>query len=138
MAASLNTTLPARQYHTQQVAFLRRSVAFDTPLIGTAGKVPLGTLPANAIITGIIIKVATVFNAATTNVLTVGSASNDSLLVADADLDELEADTTIAFGSVGFSSTSDTQLFIKYAQTGTAATTGAATVIVLFVPNTDL
>jgi hypothetical protein len=134
----IGATLPARQYHTQQLAFLRRSFAFNTPLIGTAGKVPLGTLPANSIVTEIIIKVTTAFNAATTNVITVGTAAVDNSLVADGDFNEGVIGTTISTAQVGFTSTTDTQLFIKYAQTGTAATAGAATVIVMFVPNTDL
>lgn len=133
----IGATLPARSYHTQQTAFLRRSVAFNTPLIGTAGKVPLGTLPTGAIITGVLVKVTTAFNAATTNVLTVGTSGTADLIVGASDVNEAAADTTLSFASVGYIATEDTQLFVKYAQTGTAATAGAATVIVFFVPNTD-
>jgi hypothetical protein len=61
-----NFTVAPRSPHTQQLPYFRRSVAFDTVEIGTAGKVPLGTLPAGAIVTGALVKVTEAFNAATT------------------------------------------------------------------------
>ncbi len=122
---------------THQLNYFRAAVEFDTPSIATAGKVPLGTLPAGAIITGMLVKVSEVFNAATTNVLTVGTAADDDAVLGATDIDELVVDTTVTFTGYGYQVTADTALFIKYAQTGTAATTGAATVIVFFVPDND-
>lgn len=122
---------------TQQVPYFRASVSFDTVNIGTAGKVPLGTLPAGAIVTDLLIRVSEAFNAATTNVLTIGTAADDDSLLGATDLDELEVDTTEAFVAKGYKVTVDTPLFIKYAQTGTAASAGAADIILTFIPDND-
>ena len=122
---------------TQQVPYFRASVAFSTVNIGTAGKVPLGTLPAGAIVTHAIVKVTEAFNAATTNVLTVGTAAAADAVLAAADIDETVVQTTVTFAAAGYKVSVDTPLFVKYAQTGTAATAGAADIILFFVPNND-
>jgi hypothetical protein len=122
---------------TQQVPYCRASVAYNTVNIGTAGKVPLGTLPAGAIVTHAIVKVTAAFNAATTNVLTVGTADDDDAVLAAADIDESVVQTTVTFAAAGYSVDVATPLFVKYAQTGTAASAGAATIIIFFVPNND-
>lgn len=134
----MGTSAVAPRYTvTQQVPYFRASVAYNTANIGTAGKVPLGTLPAGAIVTHAVVKVTAAFNAATTNVITVGTAAADSALLADGDIDETVVQTTVTFTAAGYSVSVDTPLFIKYAQTGTAASAGALTVIVFFVPNND-
>ncbi len=132
-----NFAVAPRSNITQQEHYFRAAVSFDTPLIGTAGKVPLGTLPAGAIVTGMLVKVSTAFNAATTNVLTVGTAADASAVLGATDIDELDVDITQAFTAYGYQPTTDTALFIKYAQTGTAASAGAATVILFYVPDND-
>lgn len=132
-----NFAVAPRGALTQQLPYFRASVAFNTTNIGTAGKVPLGTLPAGAIVTGALVKVTEAFNAATTNVLTVGTAADDDAIITATDVDETEVDTTVTFAAYGYYASVDTPLFIKYAQTGTAATTGAVTVILFFVPNND-
>ncbi len=132
-----NLAVAPRSPHTQQLPYFRRSVAFNTNEIGTTGRVPLGTLPAGAIVTGGIIKVTAAFNAATTNVLTIGTAADDDEVLAAADLDETEADTTLPLSVLGYKVSVPTTLYVKYTQTGTAATTGAADVILFFVPNND-
>jgi hypothetical protein len=43
----------------------------------------------------------------------------------------------VTFAAYGYYVSVDTPLFIRYTQTGTAATTGAVTVILFFVPNND-
>jgi len=122
---------------TQQVPYMRASVAYNTVNIGTAGKVPLGTLPAGAIVIDMIVKITEAFNAATTNVLTVGTAADASAILGATDINELEVDTTETFAAKGYKVTVDTPLFIKYAQTGTAATAGAVTVILMYIPDND-
>lgn len=132
-----NSRVAPRTLHTQQEHYFRAAVAYNTLQIDTSGKVPLGTLPAGAIVTMCIIKITTAFNAATTNVLTVGTAGTADAVIAAADLDELEVDTTVAWAATGYTVAVDTPLFVKYAQTGTAATAGAATIILLYVPDND-
>jgi hypothetical protein len=127
----------ARQLHTQQEHYFRASVTYATVGIGTAGTVPLGTLPAGAIVTSCIVKVTEAFNAATTNVLTVGTAADDDAVMVAGDVNEAAIGTTIAVAPVGYTVTVSTPLYITYTQTGTAATAGAATIILGFVPNND-
>lgn len=126
-----------RTPHTHQVPYMRAAVAYNTLNIGTAGKVPLGTLPAGAIVTHMIVRVGTAFNAGTTNPLTVGTAADDDAVLTDADFDETVVGTTVTFAAAGYKVTTATPLFIRYAQTGTAATAGAADIILFFVPDND-
>ena len=126
-----------RSNMTHQVNYFRAAVTYATVNIGTAGKVPLGTLPSGAIVTGMLVKITEAFNAATTNVLTVGTAADDDAILGATDINELEVDTTATFAALGYKVTADTPLFIKYAQTGTAATAGAATIILTYVPDND-
>lgn len=132
-----NNAVAPRLPVTHQMPYMRAAVAFDTYQIGVAGMVPLGTLPAGAIVTGMLVKINTAFNAATTNVLTVGTASDDDAIIAAGDVDETVATTYVTFAAVGYKATVATPLFIKYAQTGTAATTGAADIILWFCPDND-
>lgn len=122
---------------THQLPYFRATVAFDTTQIGTAGKVPLGTLPAGSIVTGMLVKVTEAFNATTTNVLVVGTADDSDAVIGAADVDETTVGTTVTFAAVGYKPTAATPLFVTYTQTGTAATTGAADIVLWFVPDND-
>lgn len=128
-----------RQLHTQQVHYIRFTVNYNDT--GISSGVVKGTIPADAQIVGILANIQTVFNAATTNVLTLGTTSAATQYVAAGDLDETAAATTqiapsAAWGSVSRPSV-DTDVYVKYAQTGTAATTGKATFVISFVPHND-
>ncbi len=80
------------------------------------------------------------FNAATTNVLSVGiEASTYANMISN---------SAAAAGTAGIKSgvlsgtalvplAADSQVFALYTQTGTAATAGHATVVVEFIPDTD-
>ena len=93
--------------------------------------VEIGTIPAGAIVIGTLVDVETVFNAATTNVLVVGTASDDDHYVAAGDVDETTAaGTWVTDKSETVSA--DTAVYAKYTQTGTAATTGKARVTILY------
>lgn len=130
-------TVTARQNATQEVHYIRANVAFNTAASGT--QVSMGAaLPANAVVLYTSVGVQTVFNAGTTNVLIVGTAADDDALVAAAGADETAVGVTnVTPATLGgiMSSTVDTELFVKFTQSGTAATTGAATVVVCYVPN---
>lgn len=127
----------ARQLPFQATHYLRRRVTF-ADVSGTQYK--MGTLPMGAVVLGTSVSVKTVFNAASTNVLIVGTAGDDDALVAAGGVDETAvaltrvAPATLA-GQVAPSA--DTDIYTKYTQTGTAATTGDAVVIVEYVPDND-
>ena len=113
------------------VQFIQGTIAFDTS--GAATGVAMGTLPANSYILDIMVKVDTVFNAGSTNVLTVGKTGTLNAFVAAADVNEASATAqrvTTGIGSIGSTAV---PVLIAYAQTGGAATTGAATVTIAYV-----
>jgi len=93
--------------------------------------VEIGTVPAGAVVLGVLVDVETAFDAGTTNVLVVGTAADDDHYVAAGDVDETtEAGTLVADKSEAVSA--DTAVYAKYTQTGTAATAGKARVTVLY------
>ncbi len=128
--------VPARTYHTQQIHYMRADVAFNTPGIGSADTVVLGGLPANAVIVTCVVKIVAAFNAVTTNVLTVGTTTGDNDVVAAGDVNETVIGTTIVTAAVGyrFSATADVTLYVRYTQSGTAATTGSAIIMIGYIP----
>lgn len=131
----------ARQVEEQTTHYIRTEVAFNTAPSGTA--VSFGAaIPKGAIVVRTIASIQTAFNAATTNVLIVGTAGDDDALVdaatAGASFDETSATLQTARPATLaglLSATQDTEIFWKYTQSGTAATTGAATLIVEYIPN---
>ncbi len=93
--------------------------------------VSLGTVPNGAIIMSTVVEVITVFNAATTNVLEVGTAASAGAYVAAADVNEAAAGTTVVAHSATLAA--DTEILAKFTQTGTAATAGSARCTVLYL-----
>lgn len=125
----LQTNLPARDALYQNIQYIKKRIAF-----GDTGAKVIGTLPAGAIVLKPIsgAQVLTVFNAATTNVLDIGTTADDDLYATD-----------LALGAVAFVPldeavstylTVDTTFTATYAQTGTAATTGDAWAIIAYIP----
>ena len=130
----------ARQLPYQVVHTLRIKVNYNDA--GIAAGVGKQWLPKGAIITSTSVQVGTAFNAGTTNVLTVGTnAGNYDNIVAAADADETALAITNAIKPTGTALgplAADARVFVKYTQTGTAATAGSATVLIHYVPDTDL
>jgi hypothetical protein len=122
---------PARQLHTQQTHYIRKRVNWNDSAIGTG--VIFGTLPAGAMILAIAVRVNTAFNAATTNALNLGTAAGGTQIGTDA------ATAGARFPTVpNLSFANDTDLYVQYAQTGTAATAGQADIVITYAPNNDL
>lgn len=114
-----------------RVQFISGTIAYNT--VGAATGVAIGTLPAHAIITSIIVSVTAIFNAETTNVLTVGKAGALGAFVAAAGVSEAAVATTTlttANGSVGATAV---PVLAAYSYTGAAPSTGAARVTILYV-----
>jgi hypothetical protein len=136
--ATNTTGTVAREYDMQVLHFIRRSVSFDTPLISTDDTILVGVLPAGAVIYDAIVKVSTAFNAATTNYINVGIAGDDDGIVDQTDLDLPAAEWQSSRRGCDLTITSDTPVYVTYDQSGTAATTGAAEIIVAYIPDNDL
>lgn len=127
----------ARTYHTQQIHYLRANLVYgDNGVAKTIGTVPAGAQILNAI-SGVFVNTA--FNAGTTNVLDIGTTANDDLYGTDialgakafVALDEAATATDVNAWIVA----SDTTFTATVALTGTAATAGAATVVIAYIPN---
>ncbi len=150
--------IPARYCATgQDVCYERVTVNFNDANIGTG--VWFASIPKNAYILSIDADTTTAWNAATTNLLTIGATrASSNEIVADCSTATAclsNHTTTIATGVVHLTTAAglalaitgsstyqtvingDVPLFVKYVQTGTAATTGSTTFIITFAKNDD-
>lgn len=129
----------ARVGTTQQVNYYRKTINFNDALISAPAN-PFGRLPLNAFIVDVQVEIVTAFNAATTNVLTIGTTTaSANEIVSGVDVDEAglaDTDVSRARGTI-LTRTSELNLYYKYTQTGTAATAGKANVIVTYIPDND-
>lgn len=94
--------------------------------------VSLGALAVGDVVFKVWADVTTVFNAGTTNVLTVGDGTTGNKYLASADVTESATGVTPTSGKGPFAAeTAAGTLTASFAQTGTAATAGAARVYAL-------
>lgn len=131
---------PVRQNPRQVINYLRKVVNYNDVGIGS-GVAFEGSLPHGAFITDILVEVITAFNAATTNVLTVGTnGASYNNIVAAADVNEGATGVTRVTTGLGRSVTAsgDVVPYAMYTQTGTAATTGKAQITIAFTGGVDI
>jgi hypothetical protein len=125
----------ARNDGSQNVHFIGKDITFATTGIGTADTVKVGRIPAGSILMAAYVRITAAFNAATTNVLTVGqNAGSDNDIVAAGELNEGVTGTTVVLTGAALTFASDTDIYVRYTQTGTAATTGAASIVITYIP----
>lgn len=124
----------ARQDPRQVVNTLKKTVNFNDPGIAT-GVAFENYLPQGAFIENVLVEIVTVFNAATTNVLTVGTnAGSFNNIVNAGDVNEAAlgvTQVTRAFGR-SLTASADVLPYAQYTQTGTAATTGQAIIVIFY------
>lgn len=124
------TTPATSSYLTYLKHVIRKDIAFNTT--GIASGVVIGAIPNGAVITAVEVLITAAFNAATTNVLTVGTDATADLYLAAADVAEGSTGLTRYIGKAA-KLAANTEITVTYTQTGTAATTGAAVVMVEYV-----
>lgn len=120
----------ARQTQEQQIHYLRKKVNFNDAGIGSG--VVMGTLPKGAVITNVVVQCTTAFNAGTTNALQVGTAASGTQVTNDAATSGTRATTPNLDLSAA-----DQDIFVTYAQTGTAATAGKAIIVIAYSCDND-
>lgn len=124
-------------YHA---SYYRLTINFNDANIATGQA--FGALGKNAYINQIDCQVTVAFNAATTNVITIGTtAASANEIVASgvtAGTPGMYHLTSAAGLGMQATSAADVTLYAKYAQTGTAATTGSVTCIIEFINNNDM
>jgi hypothetical protein len=123
---------PARQDPRQVINDIKKTVNFNDA--GVASGIAFdNSLPLGAFITRVLVEIVVVFNAVTTNVLTVGTnATTYNDIVAATDVNEGATgvtEVTRGYGR-GIAAAADKTPFVKYTQTGTAATTGQAVIVI--------
>lgn len=124
-------TLQARDSEQQGVRAIRCDVAYNTP--GISSGLLFGKLPKDSFIIAVAIDVTTAFNAASTNVLTIGTSTTaNELWDASALAETAGSQLVVPIAAATASQSATTPLYVKYAQTGTAASAGAATIVVLY------
>lgn len=127
----LQNGVPARNAGYQNVQYLREDITFADNGVAKV----IGRIPANSLILKPIsgMQVTTVFNAGTNNYVDIGTTADDDLFGTDlsgAALAFVPLDEAIG----GFLVAADTTITATVGLTGTAATTGAATVVIAFLP----
>jgi deoxycytidylate deaminase len=125
----------ARQFHTQQTHYLRKSITYSD--IGST--VSLGKVPIGAIVVDAYVVVSTGFNSGSTDILDIGTSDDTDGFATDLDLQtagKIAADELATSNDLG-PYASETELKAVVAATGTAASAGAAEVVVEFIPDND-
>lgn len=121
----------ARAFHTQQVHFIRTQINFNDVDVANRVLVPV---PAGANVLRFNTVIDTLFNAATTNTISIGTTSGgtDILNAAAAGVATANVVTQAPVGKALLAV--DTTYFVTVAMTGAVATTGRAEVIIEYVP----
>lgn len=125
---------PSRRDPRQVTNTLRFTLNYNDVGSGTEESW-FSSLPAGAFITNVMVAITTTFNAASTNVITVGTNTPSyNNIVSSGDVTASAAATTQVTRGNGLAavltSTADVPIFAKYAQTGTSATQGQAIIVV--------
>lgn len=100
-----------------------------------ASAVTIATIPANSQIVDINIDVTTAFNAGTTNTVTVGKSGSAAAFVTATSVGSAgraSVATTGVYSAWADTGSSDVSATVTFAQTGTAATAGAARVTIVY------
>ncbi len=123
---------PARDYHTAQTHYLRKTVAFNTVVSGSS--VTVGVVPASSVVLRACAVVTTVFDAGTTNTISIGVAGATAGLLSAADIGttagvKISTLISTAASAVIFPTT-ELAIIATYGRTGTAPSAGSAVVIV--------
>ena len=132
-------TNPVRHPEDTGIQFVRRTVTFNMTdtgnlAIGSGNGIPIGALEAGTIPLYCHVTIETAFNAGTTNDVRVGTVDDD---------DGFATTAAVIPGTTGFKGNltgaltgiplaADKVVYVKFAQTGTAATTGKAEVVMTF------
>lgn len=143
-----NRIIPERTCeYSQAVCYLRVTVNYNDPRISSS--VWFDTLPANSYILAIDADVVTAFNAASTNVLTLGAtaATHNEILASGITAGTPGIYHLTSAAGLGTLITANTTyqtalngtvpVYVNYTQTGTAATTGQVVIVITFIKNND-
>jgi hypothetical protein len=113
---------------------LRVTVEYNDANVDTG--ILIGELPEGAFVLPATVHVQTAFNAATTNVLVLGSSADDDGFVTSSDAAAGTAGVKKSLsGALSGVVSANTKVYVKYTQSGTAASAGKATIVLPFYPD---
>jgi hypothetical protein len=127
---------PALEYHTNQVHYLRRQVAYNSTATHSVTRYTMGKIPTGAQIVYCLGTIKTGFSATGTRALTVGSngtTANNILTT----ITEETATAVMPLIGAKLTFSADTEVFVKLTTTGTAAAAGLAEIVLAFVPEAN-
>lgn len=127
----LQTGIPARDTGYQNIQYIRGDITFASSGAVVIGKIPAGSIILKAT-SGLFI--TTAFNAGTNNNIDVGTSADEDLFGTDlsgATAGFVALDEAIG----GYVVADDTTITATVQTSGTAATAGAATVLIAYAPN---
>jgi hypothetical protein len=139
LALTVPPTFAARNSGEQQLHFMRYRITVGSVAALSAG-VKIGRLPARAFINSIALHVNTAFNSATTDTIQLGTtASGVDILAAGTSIHAAGylAPATPAGLGIVVATAGEQDIYLKYSQTGGAATAGDATLVISFFPDND-
>jgi len=129
----------------QEVCYIRATINWNDNSIGNG--VWAFTLPANAYILAADLDVTTAFNAGTNNNLTIGATATGTDFLAATSMASTGITHLTSAAGLGVAVTGNTAkqtainsavpVYIRYVQSGTAATAGVATIVLTFAKNND-
>lgn len=130
-------TPPSRYFPGQRVHYLRKRVRYNDVGIDTGVKLA-ASLPAGAIIIDVLAIIMTAFNAATTNVLNVGTtATGGEIAAAASTLSGATGAKRITTGVALGPMAAETPVYVSYTQSGTAASAGDGYIVLTYVLDND-
>jgi hypothetical protein len=125
----------ARTLYTEQVCYLRQSFVFGAT---TSTAITIGTVPKGAVITDVSIAVSTAFNFGTNNLTDIGTVAASTNLASGASLATAGLIKPSLATSTGIGPfAADTAIIATPSLTGTAGTTGKATVAISYIMQND-
>lgn len=137
----LNTTGSTVGTNVANVGFVEMSQTDTITFANTTDKSLSIVIPSNSQLVDIKILITTAFNAGTTNTMDIGIVGDSDLYVDNAAVGtagDAALGVTALVNNWSDIGTTDLKLAAKYIQTGTAATAGAARIVVSYVQNNNL
>lgn len=122
----------AHYIHTAQIHYLRASISYNTP--NAANGIPIGKVPAGSIMLPGVANVEAAFNAGTTNTVNVGTTPTGGEVAASAAIAPTATGGKAITTSQGMRVAADTEVYISYVQSGTAASAGVVHIVIPYVP----
>lgn len=122
----------ARQFHTQQIHFIRTLINFNDADV--ANRLMNPGIPAGSNLLRVNTVISTAFNAGTTNTISVGTTTGGTDIINAAAAGSVTANVLTQAPSGKALVAVDTTYFVTVTLSGTAATTGVAEVIIEYAP----